>query len=63
MIQRFALLLRVGTCPCLYKTTATTNLTIPAQLVLYGAAAAAAGLAVTDRWCDGGRWFAEATRP
>jgi hypothetical protein len=25
--------------------------------------AAAAGLAVTDRWCDGGRWFAEATRP
>ncbi len=25
--------------------------------------AAAAGLVVTDRWCDGGRWFAEATRP
>jgi len=39
MIQRFALLLRVGTCPSLYKTTATTNLNIPAQLVLYGAAA------------------------
>jgi SAM-dependent methyltransferase len=25
--------------------------------------AAAAGLAVAERWSDGGRWFAEATRP
>jgi SAM-dependent methyltransferase len=25
--------------------------------------AAAAGLVVDDRWCDGGRWFAEAARP
>jgi SAM-dependent methyltransferase len=25
--------------------------------------AAAAGLLVYDRWCDGGRWFAEAARP
>ena len=25
--------------------------------------AAAAGLAVHDRWCDGGRWFAAAARP
>jgi SAM-dependent methyltransferase len=25
--------------------------------------ATAAGLVVTERWCDGGRWFAEATRP